>query len=188
MLTPVPMERVRVIALREDLPGILSSLHEARAMQLEQVERNPSEGFGEPTPRERQRKAADESFRFEGLVTALPPVPFEGQLHFDGIEDVLKKADELEIDEDVRRLKTQIEGIDVRLARNKAYIQSLERISSFSRDLSVLTASALLSGFYAVPKDNYEGFRTELMAASKDGFVESYNTSHGDSMALVAVP
>lgn len=188
MLTPVPMERVRVIALREDLSGILSSLHEAKAMQLEQVERSPADGFGEPAPPELQRKVADESFRFEGLVAALPPVPFDGQVQFDGIEDVLKKADELKIDDDVRKLKTEIEGIDVRLARNKAYLQSLERVASFGTDLSVLTASALISGFYAVPRDSFDAFRAELTTAAKDGIVESYSVSDGDAMALVAVP
>ena len=188
MLTPVPMERVRLIALREDLPRILTSLHEAGAMQLEQVERNPSEGFGEPTPPGLQRRVADESFRFEGLVSALPSVPVRERQHFDGIDDVLAKADRLTIDDEVKRLKTELEGIDVKLARNKAYLQTLERIAAFPKDLSILTTSALVSGFYAVPKDNYPGFRSELLAAAKDGLAESYSSADGDVMALVVIP
>jgi V/A-type H+/Na+-transporting ATPase subunit I len=187
MITPVPMDRVRIFALREDLQGILSSLHEAGVMQMEQVERGTTEGFGEPTPPELQRRVADEAFRFEGLVTALPPVPVVGQVHFDGIDDVLRKADALSIDAEVRALKTDLEGIDVKLARNAEYIRYLKRVAGFSRDLSVLTSSSLISGFYAVPKDNFEDFRAGIIALSKGGVVESYNVSDGDVMALVAV-
>ena len=188
MLTPVPMERVRIIALREDLPQILTSLHEAGAMQLEQVERNPSEGFGEPTPPELQRRVADESFRFEGLVAALPRVPVGGRHRFDGIGSVLAKADLLAIDDEVKKLKTEVEGIDVKLARNRAFLQTLGKIAAFPKDLSVLTATAVVSGFYTVPKESYGGFRNELLAAAEDGLVESYGSAEGDVLALVAIP
>jgi V/A-type H+/Na+-transporting ATPase subunit I len=188
LLTPVQMDRARIIALREDLPQILQTLHEAGVMQLEQVERRPTEGFGEPTPPELQRRVADEAFRFEGLVTALPPVPVKERYHFEDIEDVLAKADQLTIDGEVRDLKTQLEGVDVKLARNKEYVQALERIVSFPKDLSVLTASRLLSGFYAVPKDGFPQFRDEIHSISGDGIVESYHSADGDVMALVALP
>lgn len=188
MLTPVPMDRVRVIALREDLQSIISSLHEAGVMQLEQVPRNQENGFGEPTPPELQRWVADEAFRFEGLVTALPPVPVRQKLRFNGIHDVLDQADQLKIDPEVRELKTRLEGIDVRLARNRGYLQTLEKLSTFPKDLAILTASSVVSGFYGVPVERFEEFRSEMAASVKDSVIENYSTSEGDAMALVAFP
>jgi V/A-type H+-transporting ATPase subunit I len=182
------MDRIRIIALREDLDQILSSIHEAGVMQLEQVERRPTEGFGEPSPPELQRRVADESFRFEGLVAALPPVPVAEQYHFDGIEDVLAKADQLAIDEDVRRLKSELEGIDVKLAKDREYVQALEKVASFAKDLSVLTGSRILSGFYAVPQDGFTQFKDEIRSISKDAIIEGYHVGDGEVTALVALP
>jgi V/A-type H+-transporting ATPase subunit I len=188
LLNPVQMDRIRIIALREDLDQILSSIHEAGVMQLEQVERRPTEGFGEPSPPELQRRVADESFRFEGLVAALPPVPVAEQYHFDGIEDVLAKADQLAIDEDVRRLKSELEGIDVKLAKDREYVQALEKVASFAKDLSVLTGSRILSGFYAVPQDGFTQFKDEIRSISKDAIIEGYHVGDGEVTALVALP
>ncbi len=188
MLTPVQMDRVRIIALREDISQILHALHEAGVMQLEQVERIPSEGFGEPTPPELQRKVADEAFRFEGLVAALPPVPVNGQRHFDGIDDVLAQAEALRIDDEVKGLKTELEAVDNSLARNKGFLQTLGRITSFTKDLSVLTASSLVSGFYAIPEEGFTAFKEEIRAIAGEAIVESYHSAEGDVTALVAIP
>ncbi len=186
MFTPVPMERIRILALKEDQEKVFSLLHQLGAVQLEQADR--SSIFKDPSLPDYSRRVADEAFRFEGLVTALPPVPVSERLEVGNTDDVLTKAREIKIDDEVKALKTELENLDVKLNRNKSYVESLDKVSGFSKDLSVLGAASIVAGFYSVPKDNLEELAAELSSLSRDSVVQSYKIIEEDTTALVILP
>jgi vacuolar-type H+-ATPase subunit I/STV1 len=154
LFTPVPMQRVRILALKGDRDNVVALLHEMGAVQLEQSDRVSF--FKEASPPEYASEVADQAFRFEGLVAALPRVPVSTSMEVKGVDDVLEKARSIRIDDDVRRLKAELENTDLELNRNRNYLHSLGTLGSFDKDLSVLTTKSVAVGFYSVPIENYD--------------------------------
>jgi V/A-type H+/Na+-transporting ATPase subunit I len=186
MFTPVHMLRVRVLGLKQDQGKIISTLQSLGAVQLEQVDR--ASFFKEATPPEYARLVADQAFRFEGLLTALPPQPISGRMAVGDVNDVLEKARSIEIDDQVKKLKSELENVDLKINRNKTYIASLDKIQSFDKDLGILTTSVVSAGFYSVPSDEFENFRQAFTALSNDSIVELYSANKEDTTALVMFP
>ncbi len=186
MLTPVQLEKIRIVVLKEDETDVLSLLHELGAVQLEQAERDAF--FKEATPPDFARKVSDQAFRFEGLAAALPPVPVTERVEVGSIEDLMKMAQEIDIDEQVRDLENLLEDLDLKLNRNRTFSNALGRISGFKSDLAVLTASSVFAGFYTLPKDSVLDFRREIISISKDAIVESYGVDNNNATVLVILP
>lgn len=180
------MQRVRILALKQDQDRVFSLLHQLGAVQLEQADR--ASFFREAALPEYAREVADESFRFEGLAAALPPVSVSGKMEVGDTRDVLSRASEIGIDEEVKALKVELENIDLKINRNKTYLESLGRISGFDKDLSVLTTSLVSAGFYSVPSDELPEFVEALHVASKDSLVTNYNSTKDDTTVLVMFP
>lgn len=177
------MKRVRIFALRDESPKVFAVLHELGAVQLEQADR--ASFFGEASPPSYAREVADEAFRFEGLATSLPRVPVTETLDVGDVHDVLAKAREINIDDDVRRLKAELESVDVQYNRNRNYLQTLKKIANFDKDLSILETKSLNVGFYSVPADLYEEYAAAMRAISPDCIAESYSSNKEEVTALV---
>ncbi len=177
------MKRVRIFALRDEESKVLSILHELGAVQLEQAER--ASFFTEATAPYYAREVADEAFRFEGLATSLPRVPVTEMLDVGDVKDVLSKAKEINIDENVRKLKNELENVDVQLNRNRTYLLSLNRIASFDKDLSIIATKSLSVGFYSIPIDQYEDFVKALQSISSDCLAQQYSSTKDEVTALV---
>ena len=186
MFTPVHMQRVRILALKQDQDRVFSLLQQLGAVQLEQADR--ASFFREASLPEYAREVADQSFRFEGLTAALPPVQVSGKMEVGDTHDVLSRASEIGIDDEVKALKAELENIDLKINRNKTYLESLSRISGFDKDLSVLTTSLVGAGFYSVPSDELGEFIEAFHASSKDSLVTKYNSTRDDTTVLVMFP
>ncbi|MGI0083687.1 MAG: V-type ATP synthase subunit I, partial [Nitrososphaerales archaeon] len=186
MFTPVHMQRVRILALKGEQDKVFSLLHELGAVQLEQADR--ASFFREASLPDYAREVADQAFRFEGLAVALPPVRVSQKMEVGDTQDVLARAREIGIDDQVKELKAELENIDLKLNRNRTYIESLGKISGFDKGLSVLTTSSLSAGFYSVPSDEFEEFVTAFRAASKDATVTKYSFTKDDTIGLVMFP
>jgi len=109
MFTPVHMLRVRVLGLKQDQGKIIATLQSLGAVQLEQVDR--ASFFKEATPPDYARMVADQAFRFEGLMAALPPQPVSGKMEVGDVNDVLEKAGTIRIDDQVKSLKADLESV-----------------------------------------------------------------------------
>jgi V/A-type H+-transporting ATPase subunit I len=180
------MQSTRIFVLKEDQDRIVALLQGLGAVQLEQADR--AAFFREPTAPEYASALADQAFRLEGLATALPPVPVTGKLEVGDIEDVLSKAREIKIDDQVKRLKVELENVDLSLNRNHAYLSALGKIGAFDADLGSLTTQSLNAGFYSVEADQYEDFTQAIKSISKDALVKSYFSTKDETTALVILP
>jgi len=186
MFTPVHMLRVRVLGLKQDQGKIIAALRSLGAVQLEQVDR--ASFFKEAAPPDYARMVADQAFRFEGLMAALPPQHVSGKMEVGDVNDVLEKAGTIRIDNQVKSLKADLESVDLKINRNKSYVQSLGQILSFDKDLSILTTSVISAGFYSIPTDDFANFRQACTSLSNDAVIEQYNTNKEDTTALVMFP
>ena len=186
MFTPVPMQRTRIFVLKQDRDRIVGLLQELGAVQLEQADR--ASFFREATAPDHSIAVADEAFRLEGLATALPPVSVSEKLEVGDVNDVLAKAREIRIDEDVRKLKIELENVDLQLNRNNTYLQSLQKISGFNTDLASLSTQSLNADFYSVSIDQFEDFVQAVKSLSKDALVRSYVSTKDEITALVVLP
>ena len=180
------MMRTRIFVLKQDQDKVVGLLQELGAVQLEQADR--ASFFREPTPPNYSSVLADESFRLDGLATALPPVPVTEKLEVGNVEDVLSKTREIRIDEDVKKLKLEQETLDLTLNRNNTYLRSLERIAGFDADLASLSSQSVNAGFYSVEIDQFDDFVQAIRNLSKDALVKSYTSSKDDTAALVVLP
>ena len=95
------------------------------------------------------------------------------------VNDVLEKARSIEIDDQVKRLKSELENVDFKINRNKTYIASLDKIQSFDKDLGILTTNVVSAGFYSVPTDEFDNFRQAFTALSNDSVVERIQHQQG---------
>jgi V/A-type H+-transporting ATPase subunit I len=185
VLTPVPIEKIRIIILKEDEEAVIPLLHKMGVVQLEQAERG---GFmKEASTPGYARRLSDEAFRFEGLAAALPPVPVSDRVEVGDIADILSLAEEIRIDEEVRKLKNGLEDIDLKLNRNRTFEESLNRISGFNSDLVVLTTSSVIVGFYIVRKDSLSDFRKDILSLSRESVLETYGSMEGDTVTTLVV-
>jgi V/A-type H+/Na+-transporting ATPase subunit I len=183
---PVPMQRTRIFVLKQDQNEVVGLLQELGAVQLEQADR--ASFFREPTPPDYSTALADESFRLDGLATALPPVPVTEKVEVGNIDDILSKAKEVRIDEVVKRLKLELENVDLSLNRNNTYLRSLERITGFDADLASLSTQSVNAGFYSVEIGQFDDFVQSIKGLSKDALVGSYSSSKDTITALVILP
>lgn len=186
MFTPVPMQRIRILVLKEDQSRVVALLHEIGAVQLEQSDR--ASFFKEATPPDYGSQISDQAFRFEGLAAALPRVPVTGSMDVGDADDVLEKARSIKIDDDVRRLKAELEEVDLALNRAGAQLNSIRKIGSFKRNLSILDTSALNVGFYSIPTKEIDDFERAVDSLGSDSSVQTYGSSRDEVSVLAVFP
>jgi V/A-type H+-transporting ATPase subunit I len=180
------MQRTRIFVLRQDRERVVGLLQELGAVQLEQADK--ASFFHEAPPPDHSTEVADQAFRLDGLATALPPVPIAEKLQVGDVNDVLARAKEIRIDDDVRKLKLELENLDLSFNRNEAYLKSLQRITGFNADLEALSSQSLSAGFYTIPVDQFEDFVEAIRKISKDVVVSSYTSTKDEVTALIVLP
>ena len=167
------MQRTRILVLKQDQDRVVALLQEAWSSTLEQTDKGSF--FREAVPPDYAVAVADEAFRLEGLATALSRVPVSERLEVGNVDDVLAKSKEIQIDEDVRKLKVELENVDVMLNRNNSYLESLGKIAGFDKDLGALAIQSLIVGFYSISVDQFDDFVSAVRALSNEAVVESYS-------------
>lgn len=180
------MQRVRILALKEDQASLIALLHQLGAIQLEQADKGFF--FRDAVPPDYATSVSDEIFRLEGLVAALPPVPVSGTLEVKDAKNVLAQAREIQIDDQVKNLKVELESIDVTVNRNNTFLENLQKIRGFNKDLDVLASHSLSVALYSIPADDFNDFVQKLRATSKDCAIKEYTSSKKEVAALVAFP
>jgi V/A-type H+/Na+-transporting ATPase subunit I len=180
------MQRTRIFVLKQDRDRVVALLQELGAVQLEQADKVSF--FHEAAPPDHSVAVADEAFRLEGLATALPPIPVSEKLAVGDVNDVLTKAKEIRIDEEVRKLKLELENVDLVLNRNNTYLESLQKIVGFNTDLAALSSQSLNAGFYSVSIDQFDDFAQAVKSLSSDALVKSYGSTKDEITVLVVLP
>jgi len=118
-LRPVPMVKVGLLGLREHEERALTVLHDLRIAQIEPLSPEALAELGPERGSETLRRIGDETLRFRGLLSALPPSGLAAPRRFDSVEEILEAAKTVPIDEEVGslerendRLQTEEKSID----------------------------------------------------------------------------
>ncbi len=145
VLRPVPMAKVGILGLRSDEPRVLTVLHDLRIAQIEPLSPAALAELGPERGSETLRRVGDETLRFRGLLSALPPAAPAPPRRLDTLDDVFSAAASVTIDREVGelvreddRLQTEAKGADDSLAL-------LDKLTFYSDRLELLRARSLLT-------------------------------------------
>ena len=111
VLKPVPMEKIAIIGLRKNRQSVISILHDLEVLQIEPLSKDASTHLRNERDNELTRQVSDQLLRIKALLTVVPTIPVESHKGFDTINNVIKFADSIKIDEEVSSLEIEKESI-----------------------------------------------------------------------------
>lgn len=180
MLKPAKMLRTRLLFSKKYAEQVLTTLHDLGVMQIEYVPAeaaallNKGEGYV-------RGQIGDYAQRFRGLENQLYKTYSGKKYMFESIEDLLEKADGIEMDGKVAEVR---KGMDELTTSTSMLLQSISILRSmpaaFSHDLSILTTDAVIS--FLVTGSQAKEFAAKASKELEDAVVVA-----GSSSVLVCI-
>ncbi len=144
-LRPVRMARVALLGLRDDEERILTVLHDLRVAQVETLSSEAMAELGPERGSETLRRVGDETLRFRGLLTALPPQPPDHPRRFDTLQEVFAAAESVTIDKEVGALVREDDRLQTEERTAQETRELLGELTFFPDRLDVLRSASVLS-------------------------------------------
>jgi V/A-type H+-transporting ATPase subunit I len=170
VLRPARMTRIGILGLKDDRDRIVTALHDLRILQVETL---PPESLARLAPEranEAQRRIGDETLRFRGLATALPPSPLGAPRRFATLDEILAATARVPIDAEVGELKRE----DDRLLTEERTIDEtaalLEKLSFFPGRLASLRTKSLVAYYGEADRESFDAVRAGLDPADDPTF------------------
>ena len=101
MFKPVQMAKIAIMGLRKNQQAAVSILHDMEVLQLEPLSKDVSAILKNERDTETTRQVSDELLRVKALMTILPSIPVTATKRFDSIDDLLRTASSINVDEQV---------------------------------------------------------------------------------------
>jgi len=155
VLRPVRMAKIGILGLKDDEEHILTVLHDLRVAQIEPLSPEAAAELGPERGPETLRQVGDETLRFRGLLSALPPVVVGPPRRFDSVEQILAAAKAVPIDEEVGELRRDDDRLASEEKANAATKELLEKISFFPDRLEFLDSKYFLTFYGTSTHENY---------------------------------
>jgi V/A-type H+/Na+-transporting ATPase subunit I len=169
-LRPAKMTRIGILGLKDDQDRILTALHDLRLLQIETLSPESLARLAPERATEVQRKIGDETLRFRGLATALPPAPLGPPQRFASLDEIFAAADRVPIDAEVGELKRE----DDRLLTEERTIDEttelLEALAFFPGRLAALRSPSLAAFYGETDRATLEEVRAGLDPADDPTF------------------
>ncbi len=165
-LRPVPMEKVGLIGLRSDEERILTVLHDLRVAQIEPLSPAALGELGPERGSEILRRIGDETLRFRGLASALPPVPVLERRRFGSLDEVLALAQTVPIDAEVGELVREEDRLQTERKAADDTVALLEKIGFYPDRLDLLRSKSVLAFFGEGSAEAVGRLRTAIAAGS----------------------
>ncbi|MGB6500433.1 MAG: V-type ATPase 116kDa subunit family protein [Thermoplasmata archaeon] len=161
-LRPARMSRIGILGLKDDRDRILTALHDLRLLQIETL---PPEALAKLAPERAtdvQRRIGDETLRFRGLSTALPPVPLGPPQRFASLDEIFAATARVPIDAEVGELKREDDRLLTEERTTDETLALLDQISFFSGRLASLRSASLSSFVGESDRDTFDQLRGAL--------------------------
>lgn len=144
-LLPEKMLRVRIIGsnLRKDT--IITALHDAGVIQLEAVSGDITKEMGQSKPGELYKTVNRYLQIYRGYENILPAVPVSGVRSFNGMEDLLQEASKIDIEDELKALKSSESDILSEIKEIQNRLEAVESLNGLNYDLSIFNGSAISS-------------------------------------------
>ena len=159
VLKPVPMEKIAIIGLRKNRQSVISILHDLEVLQIEPLSKDASSHLRNERDNELSRQVSDQLLRIKALLTVVPSIPVESHKGFDTINNVIKFADSIKIDEDVSLLEIEKESILTKIRETENNIKLVERFNFFPENLNILQIRNTNSYFGSIDSKKFEEFK-----------------------------
>jgi V/A-type H+/Na+-transporting ATPase subunit I len=178
-LRPVRMEKVGLIGLRSDEERILTVLHDLRVAQIEPLSAAALAELGPERGSETLRRTGDETLRFRGLLSALPPVPTPGPRTFASLEEVLTLAGTVPIDAEVGALVREDDRLQTERKAADDTIALLEKLDFYPARLDLLRSKSVLAVYGEGEPEGVERLRAALPANADVTFLRAPEPGSG---------
>jgi V/A-type H+/Na+-transporting ATPase subunit I len=161
-LRPVKMAKVGLLGLKEDEERTLTVLHDLRVAQVEPLSPEAMAELGPERGPETLREVGDETLRFRGLLSALPPVRAGPPRRFNSVAEIIAAAKMVTIDDEVGELKREDDRLLTEQKATTDTILLLERLSFYPDRLEFLDSRSFLTFYGEAPKEEYSAFVAAL--------------------------
>lgn len=136
------MARIRITVLKQHYDAVLSSLHDAGVMQIEELsDMNGLRGGDSISYLEISGLAQ----RMRSLIIMLKPSKSEKRYRFDSIDELIELANSVDIDEKVVKLTKQITNVETERRVLADRLDVLSAMIGFDRDISILNSNRIVS-------------------------------------------
>ena len=168
MFKPVQMAKIAIMGLRKNQQTAVSILHDMEVLQLEPLSKDVSAILKNERDTETTRQVSDELLRVKALMTVLPSIPVTATKRFDSIDDLLRTASSINVDEQVASLEKEKEALLTEIKDIENNLKLVEEFSFFPEDLKILQLSSATSYFGRISSDKFEEFKKAITTHSKD--------------------
>jgi V/A-type H+-transporting ATPase subunit I len=157
-LRPVKIAKVGLLGLKDDEERILTVLHDLRVAQVEPLSPEAMAELGPERGSETLRHVGDETLRFRGLLSTLPPVRAGPPRRFDSVAEILAAAKTVPIDDEVGALSREEDRLATEMKATTTTVQLLERMAFFTDRLEYLDSKSFLTFYGEASSEDYAAF------------------------------
>ena len=168
MFKPVQMAKIAIMGLRKNQQTAVSILHDMEVLQLEPLSKDVSAILKNERDTETTRQVSDELLRVKALMTVLPRIPVTATKRFDSIDDLLRTASSINVDEQVASLEKEKEALLTEIKDIENNLKLVEEFSFFPEDLKILQLSSATSYFGRISSDKFDELKKAITTHSKD--------------------
>ncbi len=149
-LRPDKMEKIRIIASSIHNEGVITLLHDMRAVQIEPVSKEVMDYFGTTNIDPLIEKVNVQLQKMKTFEGALPPTPFKEKRRFQSIDEAISAASEIDLSDQIKQLKGEEEDVlaDIKDIRNR--METVHPLIGLDLNLNIFntdyTKSYLLTG------------------------------------------
>jgi V/A-type H+/Na+-transporting ATPase subunit I len=161
-LRPVPMRKVGLLGLREDEERTLTVLHDLRIAQVEPLSPEALAELGPERGSETLRRIGDETLRFRGLLSALPPTRETAPRRFDSVDAILEAAKTVPVDDEVGALERENDRLQTEEKSIDDTLRLLGTMSFYTDRLYYLSSPSYLAFLGEAEPEAFEKLKSTL--------------------------
>ena len=188
MFKPVKMAKIAIMGLRKNQQTIVSVLHDMEVLQLEPLSKDVSAILKNERDEELTRQVSDELLRVKALLTVLPRIPVIAKKRFDSVDEVLKTASTIDIDENVAKLEKEKEALLTEITETSNNLKLVEEFNFFPEDLKILQLSSASSYFGRISSDKFDEFKKTIDSHHNDIMLYTKAEKEMTHIILVVFP
>ena len=145
VLKPEKMVRIRIIGSNSRKADIISALHDVGIIQLENVDPEVSKLLSQPRSSDIYKKVNQYLQKFRGYESVLPAIKVKEKRNFSSLEDLLKEAESINLDDEIKTLKSSESDIMAEQKENNRRMEIVDSFININYDLSIFSGSYLIS-------------------------------------------
>ncbi len=186
------MLRIRIISTLSNRDPVISLLHDANAVQVEQISGDIRESLGRQPQQDLQARTSEQLQRIKGIETALTPVEVSGAKFFPSTEETIREAEKIDIDKQVWALKNREQDLTADLKDIEVRESTISYIKGMDVDLGIFTTHRLKS--YVIPSPEPGELSAEIKKSLpeastillSEGLLVTVRREHDSDLAKIA--